>query len=170
MPAEREAPETRKRVYEAVRKYPGIHLRNLERQLGMSAPLVQYHLKRLLEEGFVQVNEQGGYARYSPTSKGKSARVTKRDVPILGLLREEAPLHVALLLLDHGPKTHAEIVEATGIGKSTLSYHLAKLAPARIVERVPNSPKLRLADRDRIYRLLLAYNPTPDLIETFHAL
>jgi predicted transcriptional regulator len=158
--------DMRKLVYDAVRRYPGIHLRNLERQVGTSAALAQYHLKHLVDEGFVEVHDQGGYTRYYPTSKGKSARVTAKDVPILGLLREGPALHIVLVLLDHGPKTHGELARETKIGKSTLSYHLAKLAEVGIVERVPSQPALRLANRDYIYRLLLTYSPTPDLLDT----
>lgn len=160
-------PDVRKRVYDAVRRYPGIHVRGLERNVGVSAALVSYHLKKLLEEAFVEAHEQGGYARYYPTSKGKSASVTEADLPLVGLLREEVPLHVVLLLLDHGPLTHGELVERLGVAKSTASYHLAKLAEAGIVARVPGSQKLRLPERDRIYRLLLAYTPTPDLLQEF---
>lgn len=159
--------DVRKRVYDAVRKYPGIHVRGLERNLGISAALAQYHLKRLEEAGFVESQEQGGYTRYYPTSKGKSARVTEKDQPIVGVLREEVPLHIALLLLDHGALTHTQLVERMGIAKSTLSYHLTKLAELGIVEREPGSPRIRLAERDRIYRLLLAYTPTPDLRDSF---
>lgn len=165
--ADASKPDVRKRVYDAIRRYPGIHVRGLERNVGVSAALVSYHLKKLVEEGFVEAHEQGGYARYYPTSKGESARVTGADLPLVGLLREEVPLHVALLLLDHGPLTHGELVEKLGVAKSTASYHLAKLAEMGIVERMPGSPKLRLAQRDRIYRLLLAYNPTPDLLKSF---
>jgi predicted transcriptional regulator len=160
-------PDVRQRVYDAVRRYPGIHLREIERQTGISAPLAQYHLRKLADDGFVEHHEQGGYARYYPTAKGKSARVTEADMPLVGLLREEVPLHVALLLLDRGPMTHTEIVEAAGVAKSTVSYHLAKLAEAGIVERVSNDTRLHLADRERVYRLLLAYRPTPGLLDTF---
>jgi predicted transcriptional regulator len=163
-------PNVRRQVYDAVRRYPGIHVRGLERNVGVSAALVSYHLKKLVEEAYVEAHDQGGYARYYPTAKGESASVTEADLPLVGLLREEVPLHVALLLLDHGPLTHGELVEKLGVAKSTASYHLAKLADLGIVERVPGSTKLRLAERDRIYRLLLAYTPTPDLLETFAGL
>ncbi|HET6405835.1 MAG TPA: ArsR family transcriptional regulator [Candidatus Thermoplasmatota archaeon] len=162
----RDGVEVRQRVYDAVRRYPGIHLREIERQIGVSAPLAQYHLRKLAEEGFVEVHEQGGYARHYPTDKGKSASVTPRDLPIVGLLREEVPLHIALLLLDRGAMTHAELVEALGVAKSTVSYHLAKLAEADVVERAGDA-KLRLKDRERVYRLLLAYRPTPTLVDAF---
>jgi predicted transcriptional regulator len=165
----RKAPEpaVRTAVYDAVRRYPGIHVRGLERHVGASAPLVQYHLKRLEEAGFVEAHEQGGYTRYYPTHKGKTAQVTKRDLPLVGLLREEVPLHIVLLLLDHGPQTHGALVEALGVAKSTASYHLAKLAEAGIVEREPGTHRLRLAERERMYKLLLAYRPMPDLVDAF---
>lgn len=159
--------EVRKRVYDAVRRYPGIHVRGIERNLGISAALAQYHVKKLEEAGYVEGKEQTGYTRYYPTSKGKSARVTDEDQPIVGVLREQVPLHIVLLLLDHDALTHTELVERVGVAKSTVSYHLAKLAELSIVERARGSPALRLAQRDRIYRLLLAYNPTPDLRDVF---
>lgn len=159
--------DVRKRVYDAVRRYPGIHVRGMERNLGISAALAQYHLRKLEEAGYVEAHEQSGYTRYYPTAKGESAQVTDADQPVIGLLREEVPLHIALLLLDHGPLTHTELVERLGVAKSTTSYHLAKLAQLGIVERAPESTSIRLADRERIYRLLLAYTPTPDLLDAF---
>lgn len=159
--------EVRQQVYDAVRKYPGIHLREIERQTGVSAPLAQYHLKKLVEEEFVEVHDQGGYARHYPTAKGKAARVMPEDMPLLGVLREQVPLHIALLLLDRGPLTHAALVAEVGAAKSTVSYHLAKLAEAGVVVRAPGEPALRLADRERVYRLLLAYRPTPGLLDAF---
>lgn len=160
-------PSVRLQVHEAVRRYPGIHVRGLERALGVSAPLVQYHLRRLEEDGFLDSHEQGGYVRYYPTGKEERIRVTDADLPLVGLLREEVPLHVVLILLDHGPQTHAQLVERLGMAKSTVSYHLAKLAEADIVEREPGTPRLRVRDRDRFLALLLAYKPTPDLLDTF---
>lgn len=162
-----DAPDVRQRVYDAVRRYPGIHLREIERQIGVSAPLAQYHLKKLVEAGFVDIHEQGGYARHYPTDKGKSASVTPADLPIVGLLREEVPLHVVLVLLDKGPMTHTDLVAELQVAKSTLSYHLAKLAEAEVVERAGSDARLRLKDRERMYRLLLAYRPTPSLLDRF---
>lgn len=160
-------PDIRTLVYDMIRTYPGIHLREVERQVGISATLAHYHLKSLAEEGYVDVHEQGGYTRYYPTSKGKAASVLPADLPILGLLREETPLHIVLILLDEGPCPHGEIHERIEGAKSTLSYHLHKLAEAGIVEREPGSHRIRLRERERIYRIMLAYRPTPGLRDSF---
>lgn len=160
-------PSIRQRVHAAVRRYPGIHVRGLERQLAISAPLAQYHLKRLVADGWLEARTQGGYARYYPTNKGDQTEIAGSDQRLLGVLREEVPLHIVLLLLDHGPQPHGAIVERTGLAKSTVSYHLAKMADVGLVDRVAGSVAIRLVDRERVYRLLLAHEPTPDLIETF---
>lgn len=157
-------------VYDAVRRYPGIHGRGIEREVGVSAQLASYHLKKLVEEEFVEVHDQGGYSRYYPTSKGKAAKVTPKDQPIVGVLREEVPLHIVLVLLDHGPRSHSQLLAQVGTAKSTLSYHLAKLAQLEMVERVPGTNEIRLRERDRVYRLLLTYSPTPDLRDMFSTL
>lgn len=171
MPSKDDSPTgMRKRVYDAVRRYPGIHLRGIEKYLKTSSALANYHIKKLVEDGYAESREQGGYLRFYPTSKGKSAAVTERDMPVIGLLREETPLHIALLLLDQGPLSHAEIHAQIESAKSTLSYHLAKLADAEVVEREPGSQRLRIKDRDRIYRLLMTYDPTPDLTSAFAGL
>jgi DNA-binding transcriptional ArsR family regulator len=159
-------PEVRQRVHEAVTRYPGLHLRGLERQVGVSAPLVQYHVRRLIEAGFIESREKGGYVRFYATPKAKSARLKPEDQALVGLLREEVPLHIALLLLDEGDLTHGALVERLGIAKSTVSYHLAKLAQAEVVVRGEGAA-IRLADRERVYRMLLAHEPTPDLIDAF---
>lgn len=162
------APTVRKRILDAVTRYPGIHVRGLERQIRESAPLVQYHLKRLVADGYVESHEQGGYHRYYPTPKVNAAtRPAPEDQPLLGMLREEVPLHIALLLLDHGPLTHGDLVARLGLAKSTVSYQLAKMAEAGLLVRDPGETRIRLADRDRIYRLLLAHQPTPDLLDAF---
>ncbi|GEM_PF-3251528 len=168
MPRDGVKPGIRKQVYDAVRRYAGIHVRGLERNLGVSAPLVQYHLKRLVEGGFVEAREQGGYTRYYATSKAERVREEDRD--LLGLLREEVPLHIALLLLDAGPMTHGALVDRLGMAKSSVSYHLAKLAQAGFVEREPGSHRIRLAQPERVQALLLAHEPTPDLLDAFAGL
>lgn len=155
----------RQTIHAAVTKFPGIHLRELERITGESAALISYHMEKLVAEGFAAVREHGGYTRFFPTTKGKATRLKPEDQVWVGMLREQVPLHIVLVLLDDGPLPHGAIVEKVGVAKSTLSYHLAKLAQAHIVVREGRS--IRLADRERTYRLLLTYTPTPSLLDAF---
>ncbi len=164
---QKDPPTIRHRVHQSIRKYAGIHVRGIERQLGVSAPLVQYHLKKLVEAGYVEAKEQSGYTRYYPTAKSQAVTVTDADLPILGTLREAVPLHIALILLDHGPQTNGQLAQRLGLAKSTTSYHLAKLAQVGIVVRAGDSTAIELADAEGVHRILLAHEPTPDLLDAF---
>jgi predicted transcriptional regulator len=166
-PKARQPSSTRITIYEAICQYPGIHARALARHVRIEVALVQYHVKALIEDGLVEQHEQGGYTRYFPTKRAGEKGVDALDVSLLSLLREEAPLHIVLVLLDQGGLTHKELAEETEIGKSTLSYHLAKLAEAGIIQRVPGTTRIELTQRERIQRLLAKYKPTPDIRATF---
>lgn len=156
----------RAKVYQTIQRYPGLHLRGLARSAREQASLVDYHARKLAEEGFVEAREQGGFVRYFPTPKGPG-QLAPADKDVVGVLREPTPLHLVLLLLDEGPQTHGELVARLEVAKSTVSYHLAKLAERGMVVREPGSTRLTLADRERVYALLLAHRPTPDLMERF---
>ena len=157
-------------ILDVVCEYPGIHIRALARNTGLEIALVQYHLKALLEDGLVEMREQGGYTRYYPTKKAGGNVVDPMDVHLLATLREEPALLIVLTLLDQGMLTHRELADETGIGKSTLSYHLAKLAQAGLIERTPGTTRIQLAQRDRVHRILRAYKPVPDVLSAIEKL
>jgi predicted transcriptional regulator len=157
--------EVRRRVYRHVLDYPGVHLRGVEQQLGISSALASYHLHELEKGGWLRSYDMEGYTRWFPGPRSRKARLTLRERRLLGLMREEAALQVTLLLLDRGAASHAQLVEALGLAKSTVSYHLAKMERAGLVKR--RGEDIVLADPDLAESLLLRYEPTPDLLGRF---
>lgn len=156
--------EMRRRVMAAVIQYPGLHVRELARQVGTSLALVEYHLGLLEGAGLVQVRRDERYARvYAVQTKGPN----DEERALLALLRERLPLQVTLHLLDLGePAKHGDIAQALGMGKSKLSFHLRKLESAGVVRRTPEGA-FTTAQPQRLQRLLWTYQPTPDLREAF---
>jgi predicted transcriptional regulator len=158
----------RRRVYRHVLQYPGIHLRGVEHQLGISSALASYHLHELEKGGWLRSYEMQGYTRWFPGRRSREATLTRRERRMLGLLREEAALQVTLLLLERGEMTHGQLVEELGLAKSTVSYHLAKMERAGLVRR--REEAVTLADVDLAESLLLRFEPTPDLLGRFRRL
>lgn len=154
----------RRRVLGAIAQYPGLHVREIARQLGTSLALVEYHLGLLERAGLVEVQRDDRYARaYAQQTSGPNAE----ERGILALLRERLPLQVTLHLLDRDePVKHGEIAQTLALGKSKLSFHLRKLEAAGVVQRTPEGAFTLVAPR-RIERLLWTYKPTPDLREEF---
>lgn len=156
----------RKQVLDLIRKYPGLHVRGVEAQLGLSGPLALYHLRKLDERGYVESRESGGYLRYYPTAKAAPVGLTEADKKILGYLREEAPLGILLTMLDEGPLPNKDLADRLGLAASTLSYHLAKLGKDGVVHQLADR-RYAIRHPGRVEAILLTYNPTPDLLRRF---
>ncbi len=149
---------TRLRLLAHVRQYPGLHQRELARQLEISLALVQYHAKALVQEGAIIQEELEGTTRFFP-----AGMVTDRQTLIA--LRDKRRLHIVLHLLEHGTVRHTELADATDMGKSTLSFHLRRLEKARVVRK--GADGFALADAAAVRRLLDEHQPTPDLLDRF---
>lgn len=157
--------ETAERILGCVRRYPGIHLRGIERALGLSSPLVHYHLKELVARGLVVGERLHGYVRYFPADLPAPS---PDDRALLALLREDTPTALVLLLLDEGPLSHTDLARRAGLAKSTVTYQVDKLLEAGVLAR--DAAAVRVADETRVRRLLRAHRPTPDLLARFRAL
>jgi len=159
--------ESRRRAYELVAAAPGLHLRELARQLELDVRTVEYHLRQLEKHGLVAPLEEGGFRRFFPrTADGRRAEVVDaRDKPTLGLLRRPVPLYVSLVLLARDVATHGDLARDAGVSPSTLSYHLERMESAGILGRRGLGYVLR--EPERVARLLYAHRPTPDLIDRF---
>lgn len=158
----------RQRILALVREFPGLHLREIARQLDTSVALVEYHAPALEEKGLIHLERDQRYLRLYP-ERG-SERLTPNERRHVAVLRQELPLQVCLRLLDaDGPLRHGELVDSLGISKSKLSFHLNKLTDAGLVHKVDDGA-FDLVDREATTDLLVAHRPTPDLRDRFHDL
>jgi len=157
-------------VLDFVRRYPGVHVRAVERELDLSSRLAAYHLEQLEGEGRVQCVHETGFARYFP-AVGKP-RWSKDDVAFLCLMRRAAALRITLLLAAEGALGRAELGERLALARASVSYHLGQLVDAGLVAS-------GLEGRRRLYRLanpeatlgrLANFTPLPDDLEPFDAM
>lgn len=157
--------EARRRLFQLIQDYPGLHEREAARQLDTSQALVHFHRAILEEHGLVRTERGDGtlrmYARVSRTTP------TAEERKILSALRNRSNLHVALVFLYLGrPAKHLELVDLLGMGKSKVSFYLRKLEAAGIVEK--NADGLfHVKEPRKVHLLLTKFQPTPDLIEEF---
>lgn len=166
--------ETRRKIYEIIRKFPGLHLRELARQLGMSVPLVDYHLNFLEKYGIITGIQDEQYRRFYPRdpigAEQKTDALSADEKRIVALLRQRIPLQIVLFILKNGSAQHREMVPVMGISASTLSHHLNKLTRKGILLKsaVGEERGYRLSNEGQIARLLLHYEPPPGtLVESF---
>ena len=153
--------ETRRRIVTLVHTYPGLHVREVARQLQTSVALVEYHLPVLLENGLLSEERGEHLQRLFPASGRGAQGLGKRERRRVGLLRSRWPLSITLHLLEgRAPLRHRDLADVLGIGKSKLSFHLRKLEAAGIVAKDAEGA-FRVADRGEVLKLLLHYPPSP---------
>lgn len=164
--------DVRRRLFEQVRQYPGLHLRELARALAIDPNHAKYHLQALERAGLVSSKREEGYWRFFPRESGPvgpADTVGAKDKGVLSLLRRPVPLHVTLLLLDRGEATLTDLVNDVRVSISTLHYHLTKMEGAGMLqsEKLGRERRYRLSDRDRMVDQLIRYRPPDSLVQGF---
>jgi len=157
--------ENRKKIYQVIEEFPGLHMREIKRRTDdMSMNLVRYHIGQLKKYDIVEEVEEGEYKRYYPKEGEK--RVDFEDKRYLALLREEIPLSVVVYMLSEGePVSHGDIKEELDIAASTLSYHLKKMRKKGLLQR--DGREYWLSEPKEISNLLVKYEPPKDVIDEF---
>lgn len=152
--------ELRRRLYVLVQDYPGLHVRELARRLGVKVRGVEYHADVLLREGVLEESRDGAYQRLFPNRR--ELPLTDEERAALGVLRMPVPLALVLALLDEpNGLGHAELCRRTAASKANASHHLKRLIDCGLVTH--DDARYRLRDPQRTRLLLQAHKPLPDL-------
>ena len=148
--------ETRKKIYDSVRKSPGIHFRELQRRAKLATGSIEYHLHFLHRHGLIRTEKRGGFVRYYPTDKA----FTEQEKELLNLLRQEHIRHILVYLIGEKKRANAsKIAEALNISPSSLSWYLNLLMKKNIIS-VKKKGRFRfysVVDKENIVLALIAY-------------
>src|SRR5437773_8381325 len=133
------AVQTRKDLYDFVRRNPGFHLRELARALNLSITLADYHLRFLERHDLITSSMDGEYKRFYPRSTPGLAdsrpALTEADRQILGFLRQPVPLRVMNFLMEREGATHQSIPDPVPVSPRTLSHRLKNMQAAGTIDR-----------------------------------
>lgn len=119
----------RNRIHDHVVAYPGTHFNEITRSLDLAPGQVQYHLRKLTNQGRVVEERLHGQTHYYPPAFDDWERGA------LALLRRETARDVLFYLLESGPSDPATTADAVGIARSTLEWHLGNLTDKNVVEK-----------------------------------
>jgi len=150
--------EGRVRIKLLVSLQPGLHLRELQRQIGISFSSTRYHVNRLATEGEIDRVEDKGYSRIYP------AGTEYKDKILLSLIRRKTDHKILSCLLSENSLSQQRLGDLTGLSKSTISEHLTTLSELEVV-RIGLSKERRvfeLVDASKIDELM---NPEPVLLK-----
>jgi predicted transcriptional regulator len=160
----------REQILEAVQRYPGIHERQMERQLGLSSRLASYHLEQLEKQGAVQRVAETGFTRYF-ASLG-APRWSREDVAFLCLMRRPVALRIVILLASEPGLGRKDLARRLNLALASVSHHLETLHAHGMVtsDRDGRARAYRLADPAATLGRLANFTPIPEDLEPFDRL
>jgi len=118
--------DNRSRILGLVCQNPGIHLRELQRSLGVSFNAIRYNTEKMSHSGEIVCEKSSGYTRFYPPD------TSERDKLVYSLSRNHVTFRI-MLELSSGQLTNKELVDRTGFAKSTISEHVHELMAANLV-------------------------------------
>lgn len=143
----------RDRILEDIRRHPGSSGRDIQHRLDLGWGDVAYHLDRLARGELVR-RERGGWRDYY-----FARELTLADRRIFQALRSPAERQLVLSILQAPGASFTALVQATGMAKSTVSFHLRKLVELGVLAdpRGESNGGFRVMDEARIRLLLTTY-------------
>lgn len=157
--------ESRRRIFEVVCKYPGMHLREISRTVNLPPNLIDYHLLYLEKHGIVSSLEDGLYKRYFAKGevgdKKNGALINASEMNIVSVLRQRMPFRIILLILKNGPMTHGKIADGIRKSPSTTSHHLERMVRAGVLVKREATSQFDVSSPERFERILLRFEPHP---------
>jgi len=145
--------ETRRKIYEVVKKHSGCHFRELERQSGLATGILKYHLDFLTKHDLIKKEKDGNNLRYFPNN------VEPENRKLLSILRQKNIRKIILFILANKDCHHDDIVRFLGLSPSTVSWHLKKLVKNGIINQAregrKTSYKLLINEEEMIKLLVL---------------
>ncbi len=146
--------ETRKSIYELVKRYSGCHFRELERKSKLSTGILKYHLDFLAKHNLIKQEKDGNNLRYFLSD------IQIENRKLLSFLRQESIRKIILFMLANKDCHHEDIVRFVKLSASTVSWHLKKLLRNNVITQIKEGRKTiykLLINEEEIVKLLIYY-------------
>jgi DNA-binding MarR family transcriptional regulator len=147
---------TRREIFQYLCHYPCSHLTGIARDLNMTPPSIEYHLKKMLKETLIGTKRIGKKTVYFPDSM-----VAEEDIPLLALIHDRKAKMILGAVLDSPCLMQKEISRLLTLKRQTVRWYVARLKDARLVDIVEDgvcrrySPTKLLESKAELYKARL---------------
>jgi predicted transcriptional regulator len=142
--------ENRKKIYSAVDSNPGIHVRELQRVLGMPLMTLDYHLNYMARKGIIFGETGSHYKRYyaKPLDAG--------DKKVVCALRQKKLRDIVTIVLVNEKAKCQFLADNLKLPRSTLSFYLKCLVENDILkkDKIGYENIYTVQDEEKVTRLL----------------
>lgn len=124
------ANDSRRKIYECIRKNPGIHLRAIGKETDITLGTLRYHIEQLRRNHTIAALEDRGYTHYFENSGTYSAS----QQTVLKYMRNETTREILAVLAVNRFATRKDISESLGIAGSTVTWHMKRLEEDGVID------------------------------------
>lgn len=145
--------DVRKKIYNSLKRSPGLHFRELQRRTKLATGSLQYHLDYLLKRHLLKQEKDLKFTRFY------LVRDSFEGQKEMNVLRQESLRKIVLLLLEKKRANNTQVSRWIGVSPSTASWHLSKLLEKGIVEKTKKGRKTvyTLVEPEKAKEILVKY-------------
>lgn len=157
--------DVRKKIYQTIEEFPGLHFRELQRKNRVGVGNLDYHLNYLEKTNLIRVKKSKGNKRFYPLGLNDYER------NILGILRQKNFRKIILKLLKEKNITHKSIVDYLKISPSSVTWYLKLLINKNILIILEKEKQryYQLKNKEEIIKVLVTYKESfvDKLVDSF---
>src|SRR5581483_9308958 len=122
--------DTRKAIFEAVCKCPGLGVHVIAERAGVSYSTATYHLERLVAAGMIVMTPDGNKLCYYQNG----GAFTETERKILPLVKNDEAARLLEAILDSPGTYRAALAQRLDVTATTINWHLRRLREAGLIE------------------------------------
>lgn len=139
----------RKKLFLYVQANPGVHFREIQRDMELQVGQLEFHLNELVKKEALVKEIKTGNARFYVRDK-----FSHEERKVMNFLRKEVSRDIILYLLENPDSSPTDILKVFTFSGPNLSYHLRRMLKEGIID-------FETKGRERVYHIT-----DPELIET----
>ncbi len=121
--------EVRLRIYDCIRKNPGVHYSDIANETGINRGTLRYHLAMLKMQKVIVPYKTRGRIHYFLNEDIYG----EKEKAVLAALKNEKHRRIISEILNCGQITHETLAEKIGVSAPTISWHIRHLKEQGIV-------------------------------------
>ena len=148
------------RIIIHIKENPGCYLRQIKKDLHLSMGSIQYHLKKLENDGIITSQRSGLHKHYFPVGVFKD-----HEKEIMKFLSQETSREIIMFITEQVNPAQTDIVKKIEISPASVNWHLKRLLNSNIIEEIKDGKYKRYilnSEINSLYigKLLKTYYPS----------
>lgn len=140
---------TRAEIYQYLCKNPCCRVRAIEKALELAVPTIEWHLRKLVDNGFITMKNLGKNKIYYPTDM-----IDPDDIEVLALISRDKTRIICSTVADNPGITQGQLGKELGMYQQEIGWYTSKLTEKRVLSTVKDGKFKHYYINDKIGDML----------------